>query len=77
MFSLETCPPYNLSNGNVTYSREARDGRYSPGTVVRPVCDEGFVSEGNIIKASPSSQQCDAGGNWAPPFIRCIGETIR
>ena len=77
MFYLETCPPFNLLNGNVTYSREARDGRYSPGTVVRPVCNDGFISEADIRAESASSQQCDAQGNWAPPFIRCIGNTIR
>ena len=75
MFSLETCPPFNLSNGNVSYSRMSRDGRYSPGTkIIRPSCNEGFAIHNEIPGYVPV---CDAQGNWTEPFIRCIGDRIR
>ena len=73
MFSLETCPPFILSNGNVNYTREARDGRYSPGTEIIYSCDEGFLELTENFKNVP---ECDFQGNLTGPLIRCIGNTI-
>ena len=65
MFSLETCPPFYLSNGNVSYNRMSRDGRYSSGTILRrPSCNEGFL----ILNDRPGYVTvCDAQGNWTGP----------
>ena len=74
MFSLDTCPPFILSNGNVNYTHEARDGRYSPGTEITYSCNEGFLELTERYRDVPV---CDFQENWTGPLIRCIGNTIR
>ena len=79
MFYSETCPPFNLSNGDVNYTRQARDRRYSPGTEIKVECYEGFsrYTEYAPTILDVRNRKCDAQGNWIGPFIGCIGETIR
>ena len=55
----------------------ALDGRYTPGTEVKALCNEGSVVQGEDNRPGLIRKDCDAQGNWIGTRRRCIGDTFR
>ena len=67
IFFLGKCTSLNLSNGVVSYTTSAENGRYLANTVASFSCDSGYYHNGAI------SATCEASGNWNEQIPTCEG----
>ena len=67
LYFLVTCAPLSLTNGGVTYTTSAQDGKYVVDTVASFSCDSGFSLNGT------NSAMCQESGNWNEKTSRCEG----
>ena len=65
--AVPTCPALSISNGDITYNKNALNGNYPVGTIASFRCDYGYLLQGQ------HGAYCQQSGNWdlqTPPLCK-------
>ena len=63
----DQCPPLDVGNGQASYSKPRREGRYDFGTVATITCHDGFEMFGpRVIECTNSPSFSQVGFVWSP-----------
>ena len=58
-FTVVTCPPLSLTNGEITYDMSSINENYPVGTRASLICDHGYSQSGTSTRTCQDSGICD------------------
>ena len=71
-FSIATCPPLSLENGEVEYDIDPVDGEYPTDTLAFFTCN---TCNGDFIRLGSLYVRCQDSGTWNLDMPTCVNAT--